>query len=54
MFWPFLAFAFIAAMMMKLGAMSVWVAVLSLTLKVLLAAIIAVIALAIWARFRRG
>ena len=54
MIWPFLGFIIIAAMLIQLGAMSAWVTVLSIALKVLLGAIVAVIALAIWNRFRRG
>lgn len=42
MFWAFLIAAAIAIVLIQLGAMSVWVTVLSLALKAMLAAVFAV------------
>jgi hypothetical protein len=52
MFWPFLLAASIAISLIQLGALSVWVAVLSLCIKVLLLVLIAVVLLYAWQRYR--
>lgn len=51
MFWLSLAVAVIAVGLIRLGALSVWVVMLSLALKVLLATMIAVVVFVLWRRY---
>lgn len=51
MLWTFLAVSAIAAALIQLGALSVWVAVLSLVLKALLALISVAALFFMWRRF---
>ena len=58
MFWAFLIAAAIAIVLIQLGAMAVWVTVLSLALKAMLAVVFAVAPFAdlrfVWQRFKDG
>lgn len=58
MFWAFLIAAATAIVLIQLGAMSVWVTVLSLALKAMLAAVFAVALYAglrfVWQRYKDG
>jgi hypothetical protein len=51
MFFPFIAVAAIAAAFIQLGALSVWVTVMSLTIKAMLLAAIAVALIFAFRRF---
>jgi hypothetical protein len=50
MFFPFIAFSVVAAAFIQLGELSAWVSVLSLTIKAML---LAAIAVALYFTFRR-
>jgi|APFre7841882724_1041349.scaffolds.fasta_scaffold19963_4 hypothetical protein len=58
MFWAFLIAAAIAIVLIQLGAMSVWVTVLSLALKAMLAAVFAIALYAVlrfvWRHYKDG
>ena len=54
MFFPFVAFAVLAAALIQLGALSVWVAVLSLVIKALLFAAITTALFFTWRRYKRA
>ena len=51
MFWPILAVAAIAIGLIRLGALSVWVVMLSLALKVALAVMIVGVVYVLWRRY---
>jgi hypothetical protein len=52
MFWPFLAATTVGIGFFKLGALSVWVSVLSLIIQVLIIALLALGGFTIWQRYR--
>ncbi len=52
MFWQFIISAIIAIAFIRLGALSVWVSVLSLSLKILLVVAFGAGLLFLWQRFR--
>ena len=54
MFFPFVAFAVLAAALIQLGALSVWVAVLSLVIKAMLFAAITTALFFTWRRYKRA
>jgi len=54
MFWPFVAASVVAIALIKLGALSVWVAVFKAMLAAVLAAVGAVGLLFVWRKHRRA
>ena len=53
MFWPFVAASVVAIALIKLGALSVWVAVLKAMLAAVLAAVFAVGLMFAWRRYKQ-
>jgi hypothetical protein len=54
MFWPFIAAASVGTAFYKLGALSVWVSVLTHVIQALIIALLALAGFAIWQRYRRS
>jgi hypothetical protein len=52
MFWPFIAATAVGIGFFKLGALSVWVGVLSVIIQILIVALIGLAAFTMWQRYR--
>lgn len=52
MFWPFIAATTVGFGFFKLGALSVWVAVLTVIIQILIIALIGLAGFTIWQRYR--